>query len=229
MSIRDPEVVSELVEEQCLLWEHRKPAQVAAEAEMPVIAISRQAGTLAREVAQHLASERAMQLYDGNLVHEVAKASHFADRVVSTLDEKGRSYLDDLLASMEGNGALVGDEYFSSLARVINTIGRHGNAIILGHGAARVLRHHNVLRVRFVAPESFRIEHTRREHDLTEDEARELLHDTDSERKSFLRHYLGIRQEDPEFYDLIINNARFGVDDSVALVETALDRLGKRN
>jgi len=212
-----------------LLWEHRKPAQIVAEAALPVIAISRQAGTLARDVARTLAEERGMQLYGSNIVHEVAKVSHYADRVVSTLDEKGRTYLDDLLVSMERDGDMVGDEYFVCLTRVINAIGRHGNAIILGRGAAHLLRHHNVLRVRFIAPDEYRIDHTRREFDLSEDEARRQVSKTDAERDAFLRHYLGVRHEDPAFYDLIINNAQFDTEASVALIASALDRMRSHN
>ncbi len=229
MLSRDPKGVGELVEEQCLLWEHRKPAEIRAQAAVPVVAISRPEGTFALEIAEKLGDKRHMSVYGSNLIHEVAKVSHYADRVVATLDEHGRTYLDDILASLDREGGLVSDQYFFSLSRVIGSIGRHGNAIILGRGAGYILPHHNVLRVRITAPEEFRIDQVRREHDLTASEAREHIQSIDGDRGAFLWRYLGVRHEDPAFFDLTINNARFNADDSVGLIETALDRLRSRH
>ena len=224
MKTHDPKTVEEIVEEQALSWEHRKryPEQYP---HRPLIAISRQSGTIARTVAEELAKRNNMSLFDETLIEEVAKQAHVNERMVRTLDERESNFIQTMLYMVEDSHHLLSDDYFKALVQVITTIERHGNAIILGRGATYLFRQHEDyarnLSVRIVAPLQERINRVSEERDLTRKEAEERIRNRDDGRKGFLRRYYSADERDLDNFDLVINNAFFDVNAAVELIETA--------
>ena len=228
MKQHDPKSLEELVDEQCLRWEHKgKPAPGAARP--PVIMICRQAGSLGRKTARKLAGELNMEMFGSNIIAAVAKEAGVSERLIRTLDEHGRSHLDDMLAWVEEQYGMISDDYFTALVKVLTTIYQHGNAIILGHGASQLFRDPRDLRVRFIAPEEMRIKNMMADFDLSEEEAGKRVSTTDADRKAYLHKYFNVTQGNETDYDLIINNAFFGIDDSVALIKEAFRRKNEKS
>lgn len=215
--------IQQLVESQCMRWETEKKAEDEKGAR-PVIAISREAGSLGRPVAIKLSEDLGMLLSGKNIINEVAESLQMSEEVVKTLDEKGRSWVDDIIASLIGQDGLVSDEYFQHLTKVIGTIGRHGNAIIVGRGAGFILPPEKTLRLRFIAPLNIRVSNVMKEKQISAEAAERQISMVDSNRRSFIRKYFRTDIDDPLNCDLMINNEFLDLNASVALIKAALSR-----
>lgn len=217
----NPRSLEKIVEDRVRRWE-LVPAHEKATRRLPVVAISRQAGSLGEPVARRLAEELGMDLYADELIGLIAETTHVSERVVRTLDEKGVTFLEDMLNTLIGKYPLASDAYIDILAKTIATIDWHGNAVILGRGAAYMIHGRDDLRIRFMAPMELRIKNTMRDLGLSEDQAKRHLIEIDEERSRFVHHYFHLDYDDVRHFDLVVNNESVDLDTSVEIVKAAL-------
>jgi cytidylate kinase len=215
-----PRSVDQIVEEQCKKWVLQR-SEAPSIRPGPVITVSRQAGSMGREVGRRVAEDLGLAISGNNLISAIARSARMSDTVVSTLDEHARSWVEDLIAMLAGKAGIVSDEYFTHLTRVIAAVGRHGNAVILGRGAGFILPAGRSVRVRVIAPLEKRIASFSRERGLDPKVARERIEAIDAGRRAFIRKYFKADVDDPANYDLVINGAWIGVDLAVDLVKRA--------
>ena len=124
-----------LVEEQLGKWrlamKERKKEKVKSG---PVITLSREAGCGSTKIAQGTGKELGFDLMGGKIIQMVAESVEMSEKVICSLDEKEMTKRDDWLTSLFETRHLWPDQYLHHLTKVIGTIGRHGNAVILGRG-----------------------------------------------------------------------------------------------
>jgi len=211
----------QLVEEQMVKWNRmmaeRKQKKVVPG---PVMTISREAGCGAAQIAQKLAEALGMDLMSGKIIQMIAESAEMSDKVICTLDEKEITKRDDWLTSLFETRHLWPDLYLHHLTKVIGTIGRHGNAIIVGRGATFILPQKDTFSVRIIAPEEMRIKKALR---TTEDEAKRYIIKTDADRKAFARKYFNTDVTDASYYDLVVNVRGMGPDGAVETIKTAFN------
>lgn len=211
----------QLVEQQLTKWHLTKQEGPQAKVGIgPVITLSREAGCGATQIAQRLAERLGLDLMGSRIIQMVAESAEMSDKVVRSLDEKDISKRDDWLNSLFESRHLWPDQYLFHLTKVIGTIGRHGNAVILGRGANFVLPQENTFSVRLIAPEAVKIKNALR---TTEDEARRYIIKTEADRKAFVRKYFNADVTDPFHYDLMINMRALSVDGAVDTIRTAFE------
>jgi len=217
-SIRSAEA---LVEEQLGKWRlagtEREKEKVQAG---PVITLSRESGCGGTKIAQKLAKELGFDLMGGRIIQMVAESVEMSEKVICSLDEKEVTKRDDWLNSLFETRHLWPDQYLHHLTKVIGTIGRHGNAVILGRGANYILPQESTFRVRIIAPFEQRIKNATR---TTEDEARRYLIKVDADREAFIRKYFNADVKDPSYYDLVINMRVISIDGAVKAVIEAFN------
>jgi cytidylate kinase len=108
------------------------------------------------------------------------------------------------------------DDLFDVERRVIGAVADHEDAVIIGHGAAHVLRgHSDVISVFVHAPEAWRISAAERTYGLATSEARNLVRRSDQRRSRFIQGLAGALWTDARLYDLAIDTS--AVDVSVAI------------
>jgi len=220
--------ISQLVDERIRAWEV-VPAHEKEQRRRPVVAVSRETGSLGEAVARALADELGMDLYDDRIISEIAGSTHMSESVVRTLDEKGANFVNDLFAEMIGQYGLTSDEYFNSLVRSIATIAWHGNGVIVGRGAAYVIQGPRDLKVRFIAPLDTRIENTMREFGIAREAARHRVLQTDADHRHFTHRYFRMDFDELRPFDLVINNKKMDVQASVQVIKAALRELAVRD
>lgn len=213
----------ELVEEHVRQWK-KTPVGERQQWRVPNIAISREAGTTAEDVAQSLADSREMQLYGDELLHQIAQEAQVDEKLVRSLDERGVNFLEDMIQKFLEPYGLTSDTYLKDLLRTFGTIDWCGNGIIVGRGAAFALRGEANLRVRFVAPLAFRAQRYAREHAVTEARAREVLKKLDEARTTFVRKAFNVDPTDPLNFDLVLNAEDLNVEEAADLVGLGLER-----
>lgn len=211
-----------IAEEQIHRWQvlHKQaPAEVKR---IPVVTISREPGSGGRIVAQKLAERLGFVVFHQEVLHEMAKEAKISERVLESLDERGLSILEDWIASLVDNRHLWPDEYLHHLMHVIGTIGKLGQAVVVGRGANFILPADRRFRVRIIAPRKLRSHHVAREFGLTEKDAERRIIKTESDRQAFVRKYFYADIADPTNYDLVVNTETFNLDLAVDVIAAAM-------
>ena len=211
-----------IAEEQIHRWQvlHKQaPEEVKR---IPVVTVSREPGSGGRIVAQKLAERLGFVVFHQEVLHEMAKEAKISERVLQSLDERGLSILEDWIASLVDSQHLWPDEYLHHLMHVIGTIGKLGQAVVVGRGANFILPAERRFRVRIIAPRKLRIQHVAREFGLTEKDAERRIIKTESDRQAFVRKYFYADIADPTNYDLVVNTETFNLDRAVDVIAAAM-------
>ena len=187
----------------------------------PVITVSREAGACGTEIATRLSQELKMELMNDQIIGYVAESARISKRVIESLDEKEVTRREAWIAAFIESKHLWPDQYFDHLARVIATIGRYGNAIIIGRGAHYILPPENVFSVRLLAPLGNRIAHVMQVRNILYEEAEKYVLKTDNERQAFIRKYFHADIADPGQYDIVMNMRIITVDGAVEAIKMA--------
>jgi len=214
--------IQQIIEEQVQKWNIMRTKKREEKADIPVITISREAGSGGQLVAKGIAKRLGFDLFHREVIQEMAESAQVNSRLLETLDEKGLSMLEDLISSLVHERHLWPDQYLQHLMKVIATIGRHGRAIIVGRGANFVLPPEKRFRVRIVAPQELRVQNVARDLDIPVDEAKRRVIRTNSDRRAFIRKYFNADISDPINYDLVINTETLSVDAAIGTVCSAI-------
>jgi len=214
--------IEQIVEEQVQRWKISRSPKKEEVAPVPVISISREPGSGGRILAQNIAEKHALDLFHQEVIHEMAASAKVSKIFMQTLDEKGLSVLEHWIASTVHQRQMWPDQYLQHLMKVIGTIGKHGNAVIIGRGANFILPPEGRFRARVVAPRKVRIANVAREHGVSRDEAKRRITRTESDRRAFIRKYFNADIADPANYDLIVNTETIDIDRAAATVGRAV-------
>ena len=210
VKIRDSEVEAKIVQEQLDKWQREK-----APVSVYTITISRQAGAGGSEIARILAKKTNMDLMAGQIIQRVAESSKMSTKVVETLDEKAVTTMESWINSMFVSRHLWPSDYLKHLTMVMGTIGKHGNAIVVGRGAGYILPPETTFRVKIIAPLEYRIETMMQIRNLSRAEAQKYIEKRDADRIAFVRKYFQTDAMDPTNYDLVINTEKVGIEGAV--------------
>jgi cytidylate kinase len=189
------------------------------------IALSREAGTYGAAIAREVGSRLGWPVYDSELLQRIAEDLGVRRTLIESIDERQVGWLTECLESLSSAPALSQSAYLRHLVETLLALATHGNCVIVGRGATKVLPQATTLRLRVVAPLEHRVEAVRREHGISRQEAARQVETTDRERDRFVRDHFHTDPTDPRNYDLILNVARFSKEECAALIIAALDSL----
>lgn len=210
--------MEKIIEEQVNKWELARQADEPKAATRPVVSVSRQPGAGGLALARQLAAKLSLDLFDREIIQQVAHSAKRSATVVETLDERGRWFVEDWIKATVSERHLSPDDYLRHLMRVVGTIGRHGGAVIVGRGASFILPRSECFGVRVIAPLEHRVTSVAREFGVAQDEARRRVIATESNRRAFVRKYFNEDISDPANYDLVINTFKVSIEDAAAVV-----------
>lgn len=214
--------VHKIIDEQIKRWELGKIKTDPVAEAVNVITISREAGSRGQEVAEKLARNTGFDLFHHEILESMIETSKNSRALLETLDERGINIVEDIVSALVHEHHLWPDEYSKLLLRILNTIGKHGNAIILGRGANCALKKIDALKVRIVAPAGMRRQYLQKTRDLSFDDAEKLMYSTDANRSAFVKRYFYCDVNDPANYDLILNTGTLSVDKAVQIIQCAI-------
>lgn len=180
---------------------------------MAVIAMTREMGTLGKDVAQALAEQMGLRVVHHELVeHDLAACIAMPESSVHRYLEGGASLLE--------RWKIDGKRLSRYTALEILTLAREGNVVIRGWGAAALLWGlPHVLCVRVCAPMAFRERvMMKRLHISDAALVRREIERNDAAHARTVYGLFGRRWEDPLFYDLVLNTDSVPVDTCVELM-----------
>jgi cytidylate kinase len=185
---------------------------------VPIIAITREMGSLGKDVARGLGEALGLPV----IYHEVI--DHLADRLrvrkshVIRLLDGSAGLLERLTADKTSLALYTADEVYGLAASCTDK----GGAIIRGWGATHLLRDiPHVVCVRVCAP--FELRKTRMMERLASDDGERVAEEiraNDEAHSAIMRRHFGVQWTEPEHYDVVLNTKRVTVDGCVSEVLT---------
>jgi len=188
------------------------------------VAVSREAGTNADEIARLLGQELGWEVLGRTLLDRVAERLHEPRSMLNLVDETQSNWAFDVLGACMDGQIVTHERYVACLTRVVRAAGRRGKVVIVGRGAQFLLPRERGLAVRLVASEKFRVQQLMRRRSLDEPQARRLMVKVDHDRGEFVSRHFHHDTADPHVYDLVLNVEALGPAATVDQIVAALCR-----
>ena len=177
---------------------------------MAVIAMTRELGTLGKDVVAELAERLGLDVIHHGLVeHDIAESSGLPESVVHRFLEGEASLLERWRMDRRRMRHCTAQEIFELAAK--------GNVLIRGWGSVYLLRSvRHVLSVRVCAPIEFREAVLMQRLGLKDDmAARRVIERDDAAHNGTMQRMFGIDWTDPAHYTIVLNTARVPVEECV--------------
>lgn len=189
----------------------------------PVITISRLLASGGRDIAVRLSKILGWELWDKEIVDEIATNANVHRKMVELLDERHQTEIEAILRAFSKERTIDRYVYRRHLVETIFTIAQRGRAIILGRGANFILNCTRcTLAVRIVASMESRVNRLMGRENMSEDEAKRRILRSDRQRGDFVKKMFRMDINDPIHYDLTINTDHIGVEKAADVIITAL-------
>ena len=183
---------------------------------MPVIAMTREMGSLGKDVAEGFAQELGLRLLYTEIVDSLAEKMHMSPSTVTRFVQGRANTVERFGVDMDGLSLYTAEEVFELAAR--------GNLIIRGWGATYLLRPvSHVLCIRVCAPLELRVTRMMERLGIDDPEfAAEEIRHSDAAHSATMQRRFGVDWKDPVFYDLVLNTATFSVADCIGQIKNLL-------
>jgi cytidylate kinase len=207
--------LSQLAERQMRTWALQLQAQQRLEEERaakameqrirPYLALSRETGVHAHELAQAVAEKCGWKLFDRELLDYMAEHDHISRFALDFVDETVVSWFRETFGKWLDEQLVSQAEYVSRLGKIVLLAAQHESTVFVGRGVQFILPRENGVAVRIIAPRKVRIAQIRKQRQCSLHDAEKFVDHTDHERAEFVRRYFLHDVADPHLYDLVIN------------------------
>ena len=185
---------------------------------MVAIAMTREMGTLGKDVAQGIADSLGLKVIHSELIeHDLATRLGVEESAVHRYLEGNASLLE--------RWKIDKNKLSRYMAEEILELARAGNVVIRGWGAVAVLRAvPHVLRIRVCAPMPFREKVITERLGLKDaSEARAEIEKNDAAHARIMRGGFGVNWQDPLLYHAVLNTGSIPIDTCVRTVRLLAD------
>ncbi len=192
-----------------------------------IITIGRQYGSGGRGIGRRTAEVLGIPCYDKELILLAAQKSGMSAEVFAHVDETAtNSFLYAISAGGYPNAGYapqsqlpLNDKLFISQTDVIREAAKVGGCVFVGRCADFVLKDEvRLLNVFIRADMDFRIARIMEYEGCTQKAAADIITKADKKRAKYYNFYTQKRWGAIESYDLVLNNAKLGMEESVALI-----------
>lgn len=195
-----------------------------------VINIGRQLGSGGKEIGEKLAARLGISFYDKELIKLASEESGLCKEFFEKADEKASQGIIGGLFGMRfpfiSDGAipygtcLSNDALFKIQSDVIRHLADRKSCLFVGRCADYILREHpRSVNIFISASAPSRIERLCRLHDLTTEQAEELIEKADHKRSSYYNYYSYKTWGAAATYHLCIDSSVLGIDGTVRFLQ----------
>ena len=179
---------------------------------MPVIALTQEMGSLAKDVALRLGELAGLAVLRNEVVDNVAGRMQVAPSLIRRLREGKAGFIERLATDREQVALFGAEEVFAQAER--------GNVVLRGWGATCLLRPvQHVVRVRVTRPLAQRVEWVMDHLGTDERDAAEAeVRRSDAAHAARMHAQFGVTWGDPLLYDMVLNTGRLTVDSCAAQI-----------
>lgn len=200
----------------------------------PVITISREVGCGGLKIARKLSTTlnkyvfcKKWQVISKEILQHSAEELQLDPQKVNRLfTPTEHSTFDEILEAFNAKSYKSDRIILRTVKEVIRGFAVDGCCIIVGR-AGNIIAHdiEHSLHVRLVAPLDWRIEKIASKHQVTRDEARHFIVETERKRDTFRKYYIH-KKGNELYYDMVINVAKFKSDKIIELIYSAVEKKG---
>src|SRR5208337_2216422 len=101
----------------------------------PYLLISREKGAGGNAVGRLVGKRLGWQVFDNEIVDEIAKTANVHRQLIESLDEHDRAMIEDLISQMLNPEDVGTSGYLVLLKQIVLTLGHQGDVVIVGRGA----------------------------------------------------------------------------------------------
>ena len=195
-----------------------------------IITVSRQFGSGGRTIGRLAAEKLGIPCYDQELIEKIAKESGLAEEYVEERGEHmpSSNWIANALAVRTVAGMINEDQLWATQCKVIMDLADQGPCVIVGRCADHILKDkHELLRVFIHAPLEKRAERIINVYGEKEVSIEKRINDKDKRRKAYYQLYTDSEWGAAENYDICINSAAFGIEESADLIVELYNKTGK--
>jgi len=174
------------------------------------VCISRETGSGAGTIARMVGTRLDWKVFDHELLEAIAHRMELGTEEVRTFDELAPSVVQDWILPLREEHYAPQEAYLDHLAKLVEAIGKAGESVIVGRGAAFLLPRGEILSVRIVAPIKARSARYAERTGVSTRTAHRAVRDLDRRRAHFVRTMYRIDADDPHNYDLVLDSDSLG-------------------
>ena len=215
----------QIIEQQIQFWMRKEAAQKGVpifDSRLPIITISREFGAKGAALAAELGKQLGFKVWDKDLLELISKNIGSDKEFIKSLDESRRGLLEDTIFGFIHHRE-TNLSYLIFLIKAVRALEKFGNSIIVGRGANYICQNKPSFHVRVVCPLKIRTENYARDHQVTKNEASEIILKKDTDRENFTAHNFNRNINNASDYDLIINSGTYDLKEMSELVIKAYE------
>lgn len=184
-----------------------------------IVSISREFGSGGRDIAKKVAEDMGLELYDRNMLEDIAEKMNIEPEVLEDIDEKPRNKLlsrrvNGHSNSMEENLAQMQFEYLRRKAD------QGESFVVVGRCSETILKdREGLVSIFIVGDKETKINHTMEKFGISREEAVTKSERHDRSRRRYHNHYSDFKWGDSRNYDMCINSSRLGMEGTAGIID----------
>lgn len=185
-----------------------------------MISISREFGSGGRRIAEKVAEDLGLPLYDRNLLDAIAKEKDVDAEHLQKFDEKPRNPI--LSRSVSGHSNSMEENLVKMQFEYLQKKADSGESfVVLGRCAETALKgREGLVSVFVLGDREEKLVHVKDKYQLSDTEATLKMVRHDKKRKLYHNRYSDFKWGDSRGYDLCINSSRLGIEKTAAMIES---------
>ena len=187
------------------------------------VCISREAGAGSGAIARLVGARLGWAVHDDELLEAIALRMKMSVEEVRVFDELAPSLVQDWILPLREEHYAPQEAYLDHVAKLTESIGRVGEAVIVGRGASFILPREETLRVRLIAPLRVRAARLAERAGISPRTARRAAIDIDRRRAHFQKVMHRVRVEDPHNHDVVLDTHSLGHAIAAELIVRAVE------
>lgn len=184
-----------------------------------IISINREFGSGGHAIAEQIAKDLNLPIYDRNMLDEIAKENGIEAEHFEGFDEKPRIPL--FSRSVRGHSNSVEEHLAQLQFEYLKKKADSGESfVVVGRCSETVLRdNENLISIFVLADRSDKVARVSEKYELSVGDAVSKMNRHDRNRKHYHNSYSPYRWGDSRGYDLCINCSRLGLEGTVKMIE----------
>jgi cytidylate kinase len=189
---------------------------------VPSVCFSRKVGVGALEIADILSERTGLKVVDREILQQMAQDTSIAQKTIELFDERYPGRMIELSAMIFNEKSFILSDYYRELAKCVIALANLQPSIFVGRGIHLILPRDQVLAVRLICSDEYRIKRLAGIMKTTEAETKKRLDIIDKEQRDFFKDVYQKKDALPYEFDLVINMDYIKVPEQAAkIVECA--------
>lgn len=183
-----------------------------------IISVSREFGSGGHEIAEMLAEKFGLDLYDSNILEEIATEKEVDSSHFEKYDEVPRNRIFSRTVrgysnSMEENVANMQFDFLQKKAS------KGESFVVVGRCAETMLKCYPALVSIFVLGDwDHKVERVKKLYNLSDAEAEKFIKKQDKRRKTYHNYYCDVKWGDSRNYDISVNSSKLGEKETAEML-----------